>query len=271
MVAGSGFFAVVGPCVIESEAMALSTASTIAAVGQRLGITIFYKSSFDKANRSAIGSPRGPGLEEGLRILQRVKAETGLPILTDIHETAQIKSAAEVADVLQIPAFLSRQTDLLLSAITTGCRVNVKKGQFMAPHDVGNIVKKASAALPEGCDIRDRLWLTERGSSFGHNDLVVDMRGLAIMRATGCPVLFDATHSVQRPGSLGDRSGGDRAAIPALARAAVAAGVDGVFIEAHPDPERAFSDAAVMWPLDKLETLLADLLAIDRLVKAQGI
>jgi 2-dehydro-3-deoxyphosphooctonate aldolase (KDO 8-P synthase) len=270
MVGQSGFFAVVGPCVIESEAMALSTATAIAAVGQRLGITIFYKSSFDKANRSAIGSPRGPGLHEGLRILQRVKAETGLPVLTDVHESAQITLTAQVADVLQIPAFLSRQTDLLVAAMATGCIVNVKKGQFMAPQDVGNIVHKAASALAEGINVQDRLWLTERGNSFGHNDLVVDMRGFAVMRATGCSVLFDATHSVQRPCALGDRSGGDRAAIPALARAAVAAGVDGIFIEAHPDPDRAHSDAATAWPLDKLEPLLSDLIGIDRLINALG-
>jgi 2-dehydro-3-deoxyphosphooctonate aldolase (KDO 8-P synthase) len=255
--------------VIESEALALSTAAAIAAIAQRLKIKIFYKSSFDKANRSAIGSPRGLGMDEGLRILENVKAETGLPVLTDVHETNQIAAVAEVTDVIQIPAFLSRQTDLLLAAAASGRIINVKKGQFMAPQDMTNVVAKVATALPKGAALGEHLWLCERGTSFGYHDLVVDMRGLAIMRSTGCPVVFDASHSVQQPAALGDRSGGNRLAIPALARAAVAAGVDGVFIETHPDPENAHSDAATVWPLDRLESLLIDLAAIAALVKAQ--
>lgn len=257
--------------MIETEAHALSTAEVIAGIADRLGITIFYKSSFDKANRTSIGSPRGPGLEEGMRILAKVRAQTGLPILTDVHETVQVAAVAESVDVIQIPAFLSRQTDLLLAAAASGRIVNVKKGQFMAAQDMANVVAKIATALPAGQEVYNQLWLCERGTQFGYHDLVVDMRGLSIMRATGCPVVFDASHSVQRPAALGDRSGGDRSAIPALARAAVAAGVDGLFIETHPDPENAYSDAATVWPLDKLEGLLTDLLAIDKLVKAQGV
>jgi 2-dehydro-3-deoxyphosphooctonate aldolase (KDO 8-P synthase) len=265
----SDFFVIAGPCVIESLDHALQTAETLAAIAVRLNITIVYKSSFDKANRSAHGSPRGPGLDEGLSVLGRVKAETGLQILTDVHETGQVGRVAAVADVLQIPAFLARQTDLVQAAAATGRRINVKKGQFMAPVDMANVVSKASSALPAGTRAQENVWLCERGTSFGYHDLVVDMRGLATMRETGCKVIFDASHSVQRPAALGNRSGGDREAIPALARAAVAAGVDGLFIETHPDPINAHSDAATVWPLDRLERLLADLIAIDRLIKSQ--
>jgi 2-dehydro-3-deoxyphosphooctonate aldolase (KDO 8-P synthase) len=265
----SSFFVIAGPCVIESLDHALFTAAAIAKIADALNVTIVYKSSFDKANRSAHDSRRGPGLDTGLAILARVKAETGMQILTDVHETTQVAAVAEVADVLQVPAFLARQTDLLQAAAATGRIVNIKKGQFMAPGDMANAMGKVAVALPPGSNVQDRLWLCERGTSFGYHDLVVDMRGLAIMRETGCRVIFDASHSVQRPASLGDRSGGDRQAIPALARAAVAAGVDGLFIETHPDPANAHSDAATVWPLDRLEPLLSDLIAIDQLVKTQ--
>ena len=265
----SDFFVIAGPCVIESLDLALRTGEALAVMAERLKIAIVYKSSFDKANRSAGDSPRGPGLEEGLTILAKVKAQTGLPILTDVHESNQVKAAAAVADVLQIPAFLARQTDLIQAAAATGCYVNIKKGQFMAPADMANVVAKAAAALPDGTPRNARIWLCERGTSFGYHDLVVDMRGLATMRETGCKVLFDASHSVQKPAALGNSSGGVREAIPALARAAVAAGVDGLFIETHPDPAKAHSDSATVWPLDRLETLLRSLLEIDQLVKAQ--
>jgi 2-dehydro-3-deoxyphosphooctonate aldolase (KDO 8-P synthase) len=265
----SDFFVIAGPCVVESLDLALRTGDVLAEMAERLGISFVYKSSFDKANRSAEGSQRGPGLEEGLSILARVKAETGLSILTDVHETVQVSAAAEVADVIQIPAFLARQTDLLQAAAATGCYVNIKKGQFMAPADMHNAIGKAAAALPSGSNIQDKVWLCERGTSFGYHDLVVDMRGLSIMRETGCKVIFDASHSVQRPSGMGNRSGGDREAIPALARAAVAVGIDGLFIETHPEPENAHSDAATVWPLDRLEGLLRNLLSIDQLVKTQ--
>lgn len=265
----SDFFVVAGPCVIESRDMALRTAETLASVGQRLGVAIVYKSSFDKANRSSPASPRGPGLDAGLAILADVKAQCGVPVLTDVHETAQVAATAEVADILQIPAFLARQTDLIQAAAATGCYLNVKKGQFMAPADMVQVAAKVASALPAGETVTETLWLCERGTSFGYHDLVVDMRGFAQMRETGCRLLFDASHSVQKPAALGDRSGGDRDAIPALARAAVAAGVDGLFIETHPDPVNAQSDAATVWPLDNLEALLADLLAIHHLVKGQ--
>jgi 2-dehydro-3-deoxyphosphooctonate aldolase (KDO 8-P synthase) len=265
----SDFFVIAGPCVVESLELALHTGAALAAMAERLGITFIYKSSFDKANRSAEGSPRGPGLQEGLSILAKVKAETGLPILTDVHETGQVRPVAEVADVVQVPAFLARQTDLLHAAAASGRHVNIKKGQFMAPMDMANAVEKAAVALPAGTRAEERIWLCERGTSFGYHDLVVDMRGLAIMRETGCKVIFDASHSVQRPAALGNRSGGDRQAIPALARAAAAAGIDGLFIETHPDPANAHSDSATVWPLDQLEPLLRDLIAIDRLVKNQ--
>jgi 2-dehydro-3-deoxyphosphooctonate aldolase (KDO 8-P synthase) len=263
----SDFFVIAGPCVIESLDLALRTGEALAAMAEKLGTTIVYKSSFDKANRSAGGSPRGPGMDEGLSILARVKAETGLPILTDVHETSQVAAVAEVADVIQIPAFLARQTDLLQTAAATGRFLNIKKGQFMAPSDMRNAVGKVAAALPPELAVEERVWLCERGTSFGYHDLVVDMRGLAIMRETGCKVIFDASHSAQKPSALGNRSGGDREAIPALARAAVAAGVDGLFIETHPDPANAHSDAATVWPIDRLEGLLRSLIAIDQLVK----
>ncbi len=252
-----------GPCAIESETLALNVAETIATLAARLPITAIYKSSFDKANRTSVNSPRGVGLDEGLRILARVRDEFGLPVITDVHETAQIGSVAEVVDVLQIPAFLSRQTDLLLAAMRSGKPVLVKKGQFMAPGDMAQVVTKAASGLAGGRDVTRHLLLCERGTSFGHHDLVVDMRGLAQMREFGCPVIYDCTHSLQQPSAAGSSSGGQRHLIPALARAAVAAGVDGLFIETHPEPGKALSDAATVWPTAELGGLLENLLAID--------
>lgn len=259
-------FLIAGPCVIEDRDLALRVGSQLAEMAVRLGITVIYKSSFDKANRTAITSARGPGLEEGLEILAIVKRETELPILTDVHECWQVAPVAEVADVLQVPAFLSRQTDLLLTAAGSGRVVNVKKGQFMAPTDMIQVARKIETALPAGHKLSDSMILCERGTSFGYQDLVVDMRSLGILRATGLPIVFDATHSVQRPGMLGTMSSGSREFTPLLARAAVAAGVDGVFFETHPNPASARSDSATVWPLDRLEGLMADLLAIHDLV-----
>ena len=260
-------FVIAGPCVIESEAAALNSAERLAGIAARLGIRLIYKSSFDKANRTSGSSARGPGISRGLEILSLVRSATGLEVLTDIHEAGQAAQAAEIVDVLQIPAFLSRQTDLIHAAIATNKPVNVKKGQFMAPEDMRHVVAKAATGLPTGTDIAKHLWLTERGTSFGYRDLVVDMRGLEIMRGFGCPVIFDASHSVQQPGAAGATSGGQRELIPVLARAAVAAGVDGLFIETHPDPANAWSDSATVWPLDRLEDLLASLIAIDRVAR----
>jgi 2-dehydro-3-deoxyphosphooctonate aldolase (KDO 8-P synthase) len=259
-----------GPCVIESEVQALHVARHLAAVAGRAGVEIVYKSSFDKANRSSAASPRGPGMERGLEILAEVKTLTGLRVLTDIHETAQAGPVSEVADILQIPAFLCRQTDLLQAAVQTGRPVLVKKGQFMSPHDMKNIVVKAEAALGGAALPYESLMLCERGTSFGYNELVVDMRSLEIMRQFGHPIVFDATHAVQRPGAQGQSSGGDRALIPALARAAAAVGIDGLFLETHPDPARALSDPATAWPLAEFEALIEDVLAIHRLVRRSG-
>ena len=262
---------IAGPCAIEGEAHALAVAGRLAAIAGRLGLRLVYKSSFDKANRSSGSAPRGPGLDEGLRILEKVRSETGLPVLTDVHETAQVAAAAQAVDVLQIPAFLARQTDLLQAAVASGRPVNVKKGQFMAPSDMAQVVAKAAAVLPAGTPVAERLLLCERGTSFGYHDLVVDMRALAEMRALGCPVIFDATHSVQQPGALGGASGGRRDMVPVLARAATAAGIDGLFVETHPDPERALSDAATAWPLDRFEELVAGLQRIDTAVRGAGL
>jgi len=250
-----------GPCAIESERLALEMAELLAQLAQRLPVTAIYKSSFDKANRTSIASPRGMGLDEGLRILARVREEFGLPVITDVHECAQVAAVAAVVDVLQIPAFLSRQTDLLLAAAASGRPVLVKKGQFMAPGDMTHVVAKAASVM--GQDVTRKLLLCERGTSFGHHDLVVDMRGLVQMREFGCPVIYDATHSLQQPSAAGTASGGQRALIPALARAAVAVGIDGLFIESHPRPDQALSDAATVWPADRLGELLEELLAID--------
>ena len=229
-------FLIAGPCAIESEALALETAATLADVAARHGVHLIYKSSFDKANRSSASSFRGPGLDEGLRILERVKSELGVPVLTDVHEDTPIDEVAAVVDVLQTPAFLCRQTNYIERVARAGIPVNIKKGQFLAPGDMINVVDKARAVG------NDRIMVCERGASFGYNNLVSDMRSLAIMRATGCPVVFDATHSVQLPGGRGASSGGQREFVPVLARAAVAAGVAGLFMETHPDPDNALSD-----------------------------
>ena len=252
---------ILGPCVIESRDHALMMANALAEIGSRRNIPLVYKSSFDKANRTSGKSFRGPGLDEALRIFEDVKAATGLPVLTDVHEREQCAAVAGVVDILQIPAFLSRQTDLLLAAAATGRVVNVKKGQFLAPWDMANVVKKLADAGAAGT------LLTERGTSFGYNTLVVDMRGLPIMAETGQPVIFDATHSVQQPGGRGESSGGDRRYAPVLARAAVAVGVAGVFIETHQSPDTAPSDGPNMIPLSEIDALVARLVAFDALAK----
>ena len=263
-------FLIAGPCVIESEAMALSTAETLKRISERLGILVIYKSSFDKANRTSGSSFRGPGIDEGLRILEKVRRETDMPVLTDVHETAQVAAVASVVDVLQTPAFLARQTDLIEAVATCGKAANIKKGQFMAPHDMIHVAAKARAAAAESGTAAPLL-VTDRGASFGYNNLVSDMRGLVIMRGTGCPVVFDATHSVQLPGGMGATSEGQREFVAPLARAAVAVGISGLFMEMHPDPDNAKSDGPNAIPLDQAETLLERLLAIDQLVKSGGV
>lgn len=260
-------FFIAGPCVIESETHALSVATRLRAIADRLGVLLIYKSSFDKANRSSGTSFRGPGIEEGLRILEKVRAETGLAVLTDVHTEDQVKMVADVVDVLQTPAFLARQTDFIAAVAACGKPVNIKKAQFMAPGDMGNVVAKARAAAARAGVAEDNILVCERGVSFGYNNLVSDMRSLPILQQTGCPVVFDATHSVQLPGGQGDRSGGQREFVPVLARAAVAAGVAGLFLETHPDPDQALSDGPNSWPLDQLEPLLERLVAIDAVVK----
>jgi 2-dehydro-3-deoxyphosphooctonate aldolase (KDO 8-P synthase) len=260
-------FVIAGPCAIESEALALSTAETLKTVAERLGLLLIYKSSFDKANRSSGTSFRGLGIDEGLRILEKVRRETGLPVLTDVHTEDQVSAVAEMVDVLQTPAFLARQTDFIAAVARSGKPVNIKKAQFMAPGDMKNVVVKARNAAEAAGQPVDNFLVCERGASFGYNNLVSDMRSLAILRETGCPVVFDATHSVQLPGGQGDRSGGQREFVPVLARAAVAAGVSGVFLETHPDPDTALSDGPNAWPLGQLEDLLATLLRIDDAVK----
>ncbi|WP_426265221.1 3-deoxy-8-phosphooctulonate synthase [Sphingomonas sp. PWP1-2] len=260
-------FFIAGPCVIESEAQSLAIATQLRAIADRLGVLLIYKSSFDKANRSSGTSFRGPGIEEGLRILEKVRAETGLPVLTDVHTEDQVKMVAAVVDVLQTPAFLARQTDFISAVAACGKPVNIKKAQFMAPGDMTHVVAKARAAATSAGVSDGNIMVCERGASFGYNNLVSDMRSLAIMQGTGCPVVFDATHSVQLPGGQGDRSGGQREFVPVLARAAVAAGVAGLFLETHPDPDQALSDGPNSWPLDQLEPLLERLVAIDALVK----
>ena len=260
-------FLIAGPCVIESERLALDVAERLRGIAERLGILLIYKSSFDKANRSSGASFRGLGLEEGLRVLEKVRAETGLPILTDVHTPEQVGPVAAVVDVLQTPAFLARQTDFIAAVATSGKPVNIKKGQFMAPADMTQVIAKARAAAG-AAGIADPLFMVaERGVSFGYNNLVSDMRSLAIMRGTDCPVVFDATHSVQLPGGNGTSSGGDRRFVPVLARAAVAVGISGLFMETHPDPDNALSDGPNACPLDALEPLVRGLLAIDRTVK----
>ena len=263
-------FLIAGPCVIESEELQLRTAERLKQIADKLGILFIFKSSFDKANRSSGTSFRGPGMDEGLRILETVRDTLGVPVLTDVHDIPQIKPVAEVVDVLQTPAFLARQTDFITAVASAGRPVNIKKAQFMAPGDMKNVVDKArSAATAAGGD-GGNIMVCERGASFGYNNLVSDMRSLAIMRETGCPVVFDATHSVQLPGGQGTSSGGQREHVPVLARAAVAAGVSGLFMETHPDPANAKSDGPNAWPLERMERLLTTLVDLDRTVKEAG-
>jgi 2-dehydro-3-deoxyphosphooctonate aldolase (KDO 8-P synthase) len=261
-------FLIAGPCVIESEQMALDTAGELKAITDRLGIPFIYKSSYDKANRSSGTSFRGFGMEEGLRILSEVRRQIGVPVLTDVHSAEEVPHVAAVVDVLQTPAFLCRQTDFIRSVAQCGKPVNIKKGQFLAPGDMNNVINKARAAASEAGLDQDRFMTCERGASFGYNNLVSDMRSLMIMRSTACPVVHDATHSVQLPGGQGDSSGGQREFVPVLARAAVAAGIAGLFMETHPDPAHAMSDGPNAWPLGRMEALLSTLKDIDALVKA---
>ena len=254
-------FLIAGPCVIESEQLAMDTAGQLKEITQRLKIPFIYKSSFDKANRSSSSSFRGLGIEEGLRILAKVKKEVAVPILTDVHEDTPLHEVTCVVDILQTPAFLCRQTNFIQNVAKQGLPINIKKGQFLSPWEMGNVVKKAREVSEEV------IMVCERGVSFGYNNLISDMRSLAVMRETGCPVVFDATHSVQLPGQAGVRSGGQREFVPVLARAAVAVGISGFFMETHPDPEKALSDGPNSWPLAKIAELLETLQAIDQLVK----
>src|SRR3954453_17743574 len=263
-------FLIAGPCVVESETLQLRTAERLKDITDRLGVQFIFKSSFDKANRSSDKSYRGPGMDEGLRVLEKVRGELGVPVLTDVHDVLQIKPVADVVDVLQTRPFLARQTDFIHAVAASGKPVNIKKAQFMAPHDMKNVVEKArGAARAAGVD-EETIMVCERGASFGYNNLVSDMRSLAIMRETGCPVVFDATHSVQLPGGQGTSSGGQREFVPVLARAAVATGISGLFMETHPDPANARSDGPNAWPLDRMESLLTTLVEVDRLVKQRG-
>jgi 2-dehydro-3-deoxyphosphooctonate aldolase (KDO 8-P synthase) len=259
-------FLIAGPCVIESEQMAIDSAGQLKEMATALSMPFIYKSSFDKANRSANSTFRGLGLEQGLRILDEVRRQIGVPVLTDVHTEQQVNEVAAVVDVLQTPAFLCRQTDFIMACAKSGKPVNIKKGQFMAPADMRNVVQKAREANGN----QDNIMVCERGVSFGYNTLVSDMRGLAIMRENHCPVVFDATHSVQQPGGQGDKSGGQREHVPVLARAAVASGIAGIFIETHADPDRALSDGPNAWPLHRMQELLAVLVDLDKLVKKAG-
>lgn len=259
-------FLIAGPCMIESRQMALDTAGQLKEICAALGLPFIYKSSYDKANRSSGKSPRGPGMEQGLKILAEVRSQIGVPVLTDVHAQDQIGEVAAVVDVLQTPAFLCRQTDFIEAAATCGKPVNIKKGQFLAPGDMKHVVAKAKEANGGA----DTIMVCERGASFGYNNLVSDMRSLAIMRETGCPVVFDATHSVQLPGGQGASSGGQREFVPVLARAAVAVGISGLFIETHPDPDHALSDGPNSWPLAQIKPLLETLMALDAVVKQRG-
>lgn len=256
-------FLIAGPCVVETERLMLEVASELKRVAERHRLVFVYKASFDKANRTSASSFRGPGMDEGLRILDKVRREVGVPVLTDVHEDTPIDEVASVVDVLQTPAFLVRQTNFMQRVARAGKPMNVKKGQFQAPWDMGNVVEKCKAVGNE------QVMLCERGASFGYNTLISDMRGLAVMRRTGCPVVFDATHSVQQPGGAGTSSGGQREMVPVLARAAVAAGVAGLFMETHPDPDKAPSDGPNMWPLSRMDTLLETLVELDRVVKSR--
>jgi len=257
------FFLIAGPCVIESRELAFETAGRLKEITGRLGIPFIYKSSFDKANRSSIESYRGPGTEEGLAILGEVRKDVGVPVLTDVHEDTAFDEVASVVDVLQTPAFLCRQTNFILKVARQNLPVNIKKGQFLSPWEMGNVVDKARSTGNE------QIMVCERGFSFGYNNLVSDMRSLAVMRSTGAPVVFDATHSVQLPGGKGSASGGQREFVPVLARAAVAVGIAGLFMETHPDPATALSDGPNAWPLDRIESLLSTLMEIDQVVKAR--
>ena len=259
-------FLIAGPCVIESKQMAIDTAGQLKEICAAVGIPFIYKSSYDKANRSSNKTFRGFGITEGLKILDEVRRQIGVPILTDVHTTEQVPEVASVVDVLQTPAFLCRQTDFITAVATCGKPVNIKKGQFLAPHDMLQVVNKAKEANGGA----DTIMVCERGASFGYNTLVSDMRGLAVMRETHCPVVFDATHSVQQPGGQGEKSGGQREHVPVLARAAVASGIAGIFMETHPDPVNALSDGPNAWPLHKIQDLLALLVELDALVKKAG-
>ncbi len=259
-------FLIAGPCVIESEQMAIDTAGQLKEICASIGIPFIYKSSYDKANRSSNKTFRGFGISEGLRILSEVRSQIGVPILTDVHTEDQVAEVASVVDVLQTPAFLCRQTDFITAVATCGKPVNIKKGQFLAPGDMKQVVQKAKEANGGA----DTIMVCERGTSFGYNTLVSDMRGLAIMRETNCPVVFDATHSVQQPGGQGDKSGGQREHVSVLARAAVASGIAGLFMETHPDPSKALSDGPNAWPLGKMKDLLAVLVDLDKVVKKAG-
>ena len=258
------FFLIAGPCVVESEQLQLEVAGTLREITGKLGINFIFKSSFDKANRTSINSFRGPGMEEGLRVLGEVKRQLGVPVLTDVHEYTPMDEVASVVDVLQTPAFLVRQTDFITKVCAAGKPVNIKKGQFLSPWDMKPVVEKAKATG------NDQIMVCERGASFGYNNLVSDMRSLAVMRDTGCPVVFDATHSVQLPGGQGSSSGGQREFVPVLARAAIAVGVSGVFMETHPDPSKALSDGPNAVPLAKMQALLETMLELDAVTKRAG-
>ena len=258
------FFLIAGPCVVESEQLQIDTAATLKEITGELGINFIFKSSFDKANRTSISSFRGPGMEEGLRVLAEVKRQLGVPVLTDVHEYTPMDEVASVVDVLQTPAFLVRQTDFIRKVCEAGKPVNIKKGQFLSPWDMKPVVEKAKSTGNQ------QIMVCERGASFGYNNLVSDMRSLAVMRETGCPVVFDATHSVQLPGGQGSSSGGQREFVPVLARAAIAVGVSGVFMETHPDPSKALSDGPNAWPLGKMRALLETMLELDAATKRNG-
>jgi 2-dehydro-3-deoxyphosphooctonate aldolase (KDO 8-P synthase) len=260
----NSFFLICGPCVIENEAITLRIAEQVKRIAEGLGISFIFKASYDKANRSAISSFRGPGMKDGLQVLARVKESLGIPVLSDVHRIGEVEEAAKILDVIQVPAFLCRQTDLLLSVAKTGKPINVKKGQFLAPWDMGNVIEKirsVSSVQPT---------ITERGVMFGYNNLVVDFRGIRIMQQTGTPVIFDATHSVQLPGGEGNRSGGQREFAPVLARAAIAAGADGVFLEVHEDPDNALCDGPNSLPIDQLHGLLSQLISIKKALSADS-
>jgi 2-dehydro-3-deoxyphosphooctonate aldolase (KDO 8-P synthase) len=256
-------FLIAGPCVVESEALTLDIAGKLQEISESISIPLIFKASFDKANRSSVSSFRGPGIEQGLHALAEVKRQLGLPVLTDVHEDTPLDEVADVVDVLQTPAFLCRQTNFIVNVAAQGKPVNIKKGQFLSPWEMGNVVDKARSTG------NDAIMVCERGFSFGYNNLVSDMRSLAVLRDTGAPVVFDATHSVQLPGGQGASSGGQREFVPVLARAAVASGVAGVFMETHPDPANALSDGPNAWPLDRMEALLGTLVELDRLVKSR--